>query len=97
MIQLVASALAIVFSGISPVVSIRAYRLSARHQRFEFAPRLDIAHENVQMATRSFPVAFRYEAELVNQGLKPVDVSRVTMDCGSKDDPQRREHHVLLG
>jgi hypothetical protein len=96
-IQLVISILAITLSVISVVISIRAHRRSARYQDFEFMPRLDLTNEDVRMASQSFPTAFHYRAELVNRGLKPVDVARVIMDCGSEGEAGKREHHVLYG
>lgn len=96
-IQLGVSILAIVLSAVSLAISVLAYRRSARLQDFEFKARLEIADEVARMATRSFPTAFHYTASLVNRGPKPVDVLRVIMDCGSKDQVEKREHHILYG
>jgi len=93
----VVAVISLVVAVISLVVSIRANRRSARYQDFEYAPRLHVEDEDVRMATRSFPTAFHYRADLVNRGLKPVDVSRVIMDCGGADESSKREHHVVQG
>jgi hypothetical protein len=95
--------LAIIISGISLVftiagfpLSIVSYCRSARFQDFDFMVRLDIdeEQEKVQLKTRSFPTAFHYEADLVNRGQKPVDITRIILDCGSKDEHKQRAHFV---
>ena len=87
-IAVVSLALSLVSTGIAVASFLRTRRI----QSFEYAARLQLENENI--VGGSGPEAFHYSADLVNSGLKPVEVRQIWMDYGGRSDGTYYKFHV---
>ncbi len=80
-------------SLISTAIALASFRRSRRLQDFEYAPRLQLEAEQVR-GGYSLKDVFHYSAELVNHGLKPVEIDAIYLDYGGKDLADSLHLHV---
>ncbi|MBF8302259.1 MAG: hypothetical protein HW396_540 [Candidatus Dadabacteria bacterium] len=84
-------------SIVSSMLSLLFGFANRQYQRFDYAVRLQVTDENRTFRTASFPVPFSYTTKVQNKGLKPVDIDRIYIDYGSKDDSNKRCRHNIQG
>ncbi|MFN0149617.1 MAG: hypothetical protein ACKVU1_02770 [bacterium] len=78
---------ALIIALVSMLVSIATFRRTSKLQRFDYAPRLQLAEETMEVGGADAKDAFSYSVALENPGSKPVRVDAVYMDYGSKARP----------
>lgn len=93
--------LALLVSGLSFWLSFRSHRRTGRYERFQHATRLQLVDEHetgyspgIRSKTGK---GFRYSTKLRNIGMQPVRIEGVFIDCGARDDPQKRRRRGVEG
>jgi hypothetical protein len=76
------SLVALIISLVSTAISVVSFRRSRQIQEYDYATRLQIEEEEIRAGGPGPEDAFGYSAQLVNFGLKPVEIDRVYVDYG---------------
>jgi hypothetical protein len=82
----------IVISVVALIVSIRASRRTARYDRSEHKPRLQLVSSDFSLTD-----GLSYSAVIENKSVKPVDIRGVGIAYGSAGDPKKRIHDIIRG
>ncbi|CAD7713007.1 MULTISPECIES: hypothetical protein [Xanthomonas] len=79
-IALVSLSLSVISTGIA----IASYWRARSNQTYDYAARLQLENESIQGG--SGPEAFHYSADLVNVGIKPVEIRNIFIDYGGQSE-----------
>jgi len=93
--SLILSSGSLVISLGAVLISFWSYKKSGQFAAFEFATRLELENENNTSYTNSFPQAFQYSADIVNNGLKPAEILKGWISYGSRDGSHRVRQEIL--
>jgi hypothetical protein len=76
------SLVALIISLVSTAIAVVSFRRSRQIQEYDYATRLQIEEEEIRAGGPGPEDALSYSAQLVNFGLKPVEIDRVYIDYG---------------
>jgi hypothetical protein len=76
------SLVALIISLVSTGIAVVSLRRSRQIQEYDYATRLQIEEEEIRALGPGPEDVFSYSAQLVNFGLKPVEIDRVYVDYG---------------
>ena len=93
---IVISLVSLIISVISTAIAVASFRRNRQIQEYDYATRLQIEQEEICAGAPRKGDVFSYSAELVNFGLKPVEIDRVYIDYGG-DTMDRAWHFVVEG
>ena len=89
---IVIAIISLVLSVISTSIAVVSFRRTRTFQSYDYAPRLQLDNETIRGG--SGPEAFYYSAELVNAGMKPVEVRAIYIDYGGESEGTYYKFHV---
>jgi hypothetical protein len=91
--------ISIIISLISLWLAWRSYNRTKVFQEYEYAPRLQITEREQIFGSQSHRAtpAFRYAASIANRGHKAIELTRIYLDYGDADDPEKRMKRVVEG
>jgi len=91
-VALIIAIISLALSVISTGIAVASFLRTRKFQAYEYATRLQLESENIQGG--SGPEAFRYSADIVNLGIKPVEVREVCVDYGGQREGSFYKFHV---
>ncbi len=93
---IVISLVSLIISMISTAIAVASFRRNRQIQEYDYATRLQIEQEEIWAGGQGTGDVFSYSAELVNFGLKPVEIDSLYIDYGG-DTMDRAWHFVVEG
>jgi hypothetical protein len=72
----------LIISLLSAAIAVASFRRSRQIQEYDYATRLQIEQEQIHAGGPRPEDAFSYSAQLVNVGLKPVEIDNIYIDYG---------------
>src|SRR3989442_16000049 len=76
------SIVSLVVSLISTAIAVLSFRRTRHAQEYDYSARVQIDNEKIITGGPGKGDAFTYSADLVNVGVKPVEIDRVYVDYG---------------
>src|SRR2546426_12744514 len=79
------SIVSLVVSLISTAIAVLSFRRTRHAQEYDYSARVQIDNEKIITGGPGKGDAFTYSADLVNVGVKPVEIDRVYVDYGGEE------------
>ena len=88
------SIVSLVVSLISTAIAVLSFRRTRHAQEYDYSARVQIDNEKIITGGPGKGDAFTYSADLVNVGVKPVEIDRVYVDYGGETLDTSWHFHV---